>query len=215
VETLLIMLLMPMPALTDRIHDPAPGVWNSKTEVRNLECTRMTQARAHELYPGTVPEPAPRISGNLMEVDALACTPRIIRAGERPARDEVILSSLSGLVREITEVASAHGDANTRWHVDAYYPEPRVASKISVAARTDLAERGHKVSDRVPLLAAGDLDVMRSLPAKDAYGLACTRFYAQKSLGEDDAFLAIAIVDDRETQLHAGVCRRGQWQWVR
>lgn len=213
-ETLLILLLMPLPLLADRVADPAPGLWHGRQEVRELECTRMTQAQAHELYPVQVPEPAPR-TGNLSELDALVCTRRILRQGERPARDEVILSSLRQSVGEITDVAGAVGSSDTTWHVDAFYPEPRVASKISVAARTALAERGYRVSDRVPLLAAGDLSVLRELSPKDAYPLACARYFAEQSLGEKDAFLGIMIVDERETQLHAGVCRGGQWRWLR
>lgn len=215
-ETLLIMLLLPMPALVDRAWDPAPGLWNSRVEVRNLECARMTQAQAHALRPGEVPEVAPRTAaGTLMQIDALACKRRYLRYGERSAQDEVILSSLSQMVGEITETASALGDEDTLWHVDAFYPDPRVAQKISTAALTRLAESGRKVSDRVPLLAAGDLVVLRDLSSKDSYPLACQRYFAQGSLGEKDAFLGIMIVDTRETQLHAGVCMKGAWRWLR
>lgn len=209
------MMLMPLPMLTDRTYDPAPGIWQTKQEARNLECTRISQAAAHELHPGRVPEPGPRTaSGSLVEIDALTCTRRFLRQGERPARDEVILSSLHQSASEIAEVASALAPPDTTWHVDAFYPEPRVASKIAVATRTSLAEKGHKVSDRVPLLAAGDLAVMRELPSDRVYALACRRFFDQKILGANDAFLGVMIVDARETQLHAGVCLGGAWRWL-
>lgn len=214
-ETLLIMLLMPLPLLTDRVNDPAPGITQSRQDARNLECTRMSQAQAHQLYPGQVPEPSARTSANLMEIDALTCTQRMIRYGDRPARDEVILSTLREQVGEITEVAGALGTPSTTWYVDAFYPQPRVTTKIAVAARTALAERGYRVSDKVPLLAAGDLLVLRDLEAKDAYRLACERYFAQGILSGDDAFLGIMIVDARETQLHAGVCTSGRWRWLR
>ncbi|MBX5484774.1 MAG: hypothetical protein IRZ16_23365 [Myxococcaceae bacterium] len=210
-----IIFLMALPSLADRAGDPSLNAFRSKAEARNMECTRVSQAQAHERFPGQVPEPSPRVSSNLMDIDALVCTPRIVRVGERPARDEAILSSLSQSVSDIAQVAGAVGDPDTLWHVDAFYPDPRVAHKIAVAARTHLVETGHLVSDRVPLLAAGDLLVMRDLPERKRFELACARFFAEHALGEHEAFLGITVVDPRETQLHAGVCQKGVWQWLR
>src|SRR5688572_17850936 len=101
-ETLLIFVVTPLLILAGRANDPSPGIWQ-KSLSRNLECVRMSQARAHELYPGQVPEPAPR--GTQGETDALTCSTRFMPYGERPARDEVILSSLRQSVGEISEVA--------------------------------------------------------------------------------------------------------------
>jgi hypothetical protein len=211
-ETLLIMLLMPLPVFMGRAYDPSPGIFQSKEEARNLECTRLSQAEAHERFPGQVPEPPAR--GTSSVTDALACTRRFMRIGERPARDEVILSSLRQSVGDITQTASALEAGELTWHVDAFYPEPAVAAKISVAARTDLAERGRKVSDRVPVLAAGDIAVLWKLPPNRAYPLACARYFAQGVLTERDVFLGLMIVDPRETRLHAGLCLRGEWKWL-
>ncbi|WNG33973.1 hypothetical protein F0U61_10240 [Archangium violaceum] len=211
-EFLLLILLMPLPIYGVRANDPIAGPWQSKEEARNLECTRLSQAQAHERYPDLVPDlPARGTSG---VTDALACTSRFMRYGERPDRDEVILSSLGQSVGEITQIASALGSGELTWHVDAFYPEPAVAAKISVAARTQLAERGHKVSDRVPVLAAGDIAVLGRMPASKAYPLACARYFAQRVLDEQDAFLGLMIIDARETQLHAGLCMRGEWRWL-
>ena len=212
-DTLLIMLLLPFSVLVDRWADPAPGPWQGKEESRNLECVRMSQAEAHALHPDRVPEPPARSTFAL--TDALTCRRRFLALGERPARDEVILSSLRQTVGEITQQASALGLEGLTWHVDAFYPEPAVAAKISVAARTDLAERGQRVSDRVPLLAAGDLAVLGGLPPSQAYPLACKRYFAQGALEEKDAFLGLMIVDPREAQLHAGLCLGGDWTWLR
>jgi hypothetical protein len=211
-ETLLIMLLLPLPAFMGRAYDPSPGISQSKEEARNLECIRLSQAEAHEQFPGQVPEPPAR--GSWGTTDALTCTRRFMRIGERPARDEVILSSLRQTVGGITQAASALEAGELTWHVDAFYPEPAVAAKIAVAAKTDLAERGRKVSDRVPVLAAGDIAVLWKLPPKQAYPLACARYFAEGALTERDVFLGLMIVDARETQLHAGLCVRGEWKWL-
>lgn len=213
-ETFLVMLLWTVPPLADRISDPSPGLLSSRDELRNLDCQRVPQAAAHQRFPGVVPEPAARTT-TMMQIDALICERRFVRYGVRGARDEAILTSLRQSVGEITELAQATSAPDTTWHVDAFYPEPKVAAKIAVAAKTDLAERGLSVSDRVPLLAAGDLAVMRGMPTAQLYPLACKRFFDQRSLGEKDAFLGIVLVDARETQLHAGVCQGGQWRWVR
>jgi hypothetical protein len=211
-ETLLIMLLMPLPAFMGRVHDPSPGIFQSKEEARNLECTRISQAEAHERFPGEVPEPPARDVPSVRE--ALTCTRRFMRIGERPARDEVILSSLGQSVGEITQTASSLEEGELIWHVDAFYPEPAVAGKISVAAKTDLVERGRKVSDRVPVLAAGDIAILWKLPPRQAYPLACERYFAEGVLTERDVFLGLMIVDPRETRLHAGLCARGEWKWL-
>ncbi|HCF60033.1 MAG TPA: hypothetical protein DFS52_18820, partial [Myxococcales bacterium] len=100
-------------------------------------------------------------------------------------------------------------------HVDAFYPQPEVAAKIAVASRTDLAERGQRVSDRVPLLAAGDLVVLGGMPPQQAYPLACKRYFDEGTLAEKDAFLNLMILDPREAQLHAGLCVQGKWTWLR
>lgn len=212
-EGYLVWFVLFLPVFLGRSNEPSPGITQSKQESRNLDCVRMNQARAHELYPGRVPEPAPRQSSESI-VDALICSSRYIDLDERPARDEALLSHLRRNVGELTDAASTLGTSKTTWHVDAFYPDARVAGKIAVTARTELAERGRKVSDRVPLLAAADLAVLHPLPPEKAFPIACKRYFAEKSLDTNDAFLAVTLVDPRETQLHAGVCLDGEWRWL-
>ncbi|MGQ0505940.1 MAG: hypothetical protein ACT4TC_11560, partial [Myxococcaceae bacterium] len=114
-----------------------------------------------------------------------------------------------------TQAAKSLERGAPQWHVDAFYPQTAVASKIAVAARTALVEHGQRVSDRVPVLAPGDIAVLSRLSPKEVYPLACKRFFAEGALEDGDAFLAVMIIDPRETQLHAGVCRFGQWKWLR
>lgn len=209
---IVMMLTLPLFA------DPLPGIFHSKEEARNMDCRRLTQAQAHELYPGDIPEPSGRtIAGTTTGV--LACQRRFIRLGERPARDEVILTSLRDTVGDIVQGAIAQPELKdvpvVTWHVDAFYPSIEVAAKIAVAARTELAERGHRVSDRVPVLAAGDIAVLSRLTPQESYPIACKRYFAEGVLKDGDAFLGLMIVDPHETQLHGGVCVRGTWSWFR
>jgi hypothetical protein len=213
-ETLLLLFLVPAGVVGLRGEDPASGQFLGRQEARSLDCRHVTQAEAHALAPTRVPEPPAR-GGPLSETDALVCTRRFLREGARPARDEAVLSGLRGTVGEIAQVAGALGGEGTTWHVDAFYPEPRVAAKVAGAARTQLAEAGRRVSERVPLLAAGDLSVLADLPPERAYPLACARFFAEGSLSPGQAFLGLVLLDPRETQLHAGVCLDGAWRWLR
>jgi hypothetical protein len=210
-NALLTMALLP--SLISGGSDPSPGLLQTKEEARNLECTRLSQAEAHQRYPGQVPDVPARGTNDV--VDALVCARRFIKLGERPARDEVILSSLRKTVGELTQAASTLFPGELLWHVDAFYPDPAVAAKISVAARTELVERGRRVSDRVPVLAAGDIAVLSRMPAKSSYALACARYFAERVMTEQEVFLGLMIIDARETQLHAGVCARGAWKWLR
>lgn len=211
----LVLLLLTMPLVSEAILDPATHLTERRRDARNLDCVRMTHAAAHELFRPRIPEPPARSSAP--DADALVCRRRIMSAGERPPRDEAILSNLSRTVGEIAELASARGGqaGGITYLVETFYPDAEVGSKVSVAARTHLAERGQRVSDRVPLLAAGDLVVLGRLPPQEAYRLACARYFAQKSLGPDQALLAFMLVDGRETSLHAGLCKDGEWTWLR
>ncbi len=193
--------------------DPSPGIFYSKKESRNLDCNRISQAEGHMLYPGKIPDLPPR--GSYSNIDALICVGRITEPGDRANRDEAVLLTLGPTVQEVTRLATAHAPEQARWHVDAFYPNAGVAQKIAVAVRTDLAERGHSVTDRVPVLAAGDIAVLARLHAAKAYPLACARYFKEQVLGPADAFLGLMIVDARETDLHAGVCVDGAWTWLR
>lgn len=192
--------------------DPAPGFWWTKRETRNLECVHQSQQLASEQHPGFIDPPAARNVPGI--TDALVCSTRFVTVDERPARDELILSTLSQSVGQIVGVAAALVPAQATWHVDAFYPDAAVASKIAVAARTDLAERGRKVSDRVPVLAAGDIAVLAHLGPREAYPLACNRYFAEHVLTEPQVFLGLMILDEREGQLHAGLCTHGDWKWL-
>ncbi len=194
-------------------YDPAPGLITSRTESRNFECKRLSQTQAHQQFPGDVPPLAPR--GMAEEVtEALVCEPRFVPLTDRDPRDEAVLSSLRASVGAIAQLASALNPGEVLWHVDAFYPEQAVAAKISMAAKTELFERGRKVSDRVPMLAAGDVSVLSHLAPRQQYAVACARYFSQHVLTERDVFLGLMLVDARETQLHAGVCQNGKWRWV-
>jgi hypothetical protein len=207
------LVLLPF-FVMERATDPSPGFFQSKADARNLDCARLDQAKAHQLHPDRVPDvPARDLAGGSSE--ALVCASRIMRLHERPARDEAILSSLRQRVGEIAQLASALHPEEITWHVDAFYPDAAVAAKIAVAARTDLAERGRRVSDRIPVLAAGDIAVLGRLPPREAYPLACARYLAHQALGAEDALLGVMLLDPRETALHAGLCLRGEWRWLR
>ena len=165
--------------------------------------------RRTSCYPGQVPEmPARELAGG--SSDALVCATRIMRLGERPARDEAILSSLRqtvgrdhpagerALVRERSPGTWTPSIRTRRWRRRS----PWRRGPIS-------AERGRRVSDRVPVLAAGDIAVLGRMPPREAYPLACARYLAHQALGAEDVFLGLMILDPRETALHAGrLCRR-------
>lgn len=207
------VLVFFLPTLAGRATDPSPGFFHTKEEARTMECVRMSQTEVHEREPARVPEPPPR--GARTPSDVLVCKRRYLSPGERPARDEGILSNLRAEVSAIVQAGSALGEPSTVWHVDAFYPEPAVAQKIAVAARTELVERGKKVSDQVPVLAAGDLSVLGHLLPQEQYPLACARAFAEGALAAQEALLGVMIVDAREAQLHAGVCLEGKWRWLR
>lgn len=193
---------------------PAPGLFESKTELRRLECERLSALESASRYPGQVSTSPPR--GDFIERSTLVCNERYLRPGLRAARDEAVLSTLSSQ----TAAAAARIDALSpdlrarTWLVEAHYESSQVAGKISFAAQTALGEKGLRVSDRTPILAAGDVAVITRMAPAQAYPAACQRYFDNHSMGAGDALLALVSRDPRETALHAGLCVDGQWSWL-
>lgn len=212
-----LFLFLNLLAYGDLVRDPANLAWTSPEKLRQLECERLSQAEAHARNPGAVPAPNAR-SSVIMEVDALSCRYRVMPPGAREVRDEAILSRLAAEVEELTALATSRVDESTRWVVDAYYPSPSMVRKIANATRVALVERGRQVDDAPPRFSAGDVEVLRTLPMREAIPVACRRLHQEGGLaaeGEDVAFLALALLHPSETQLHAGICRQGAFQWLR
>ena len=195
--------------------DPAPGLTRSKAKARTYECERVTADAALKERPGSLRESRPR--GDYVERGALICTQRVMPEGSRAPRDEAVLSTLEA---ESTEVAAAVASlrpdlAERTWMVEPFYPSPEVSTKLAFAAKTALMRQGLQVSDRLPTLAVGDVDVLTRMAPSDAYPAACRRYAEIGSLGEEHALLAVVSRDSRETILHAGVCADGHWMWLR
>lgn len=212
-----ILLLLPLlaPVIVGLAHDPAPGLTQSKVEARNLICARQGEAVTRRQHPGSVEEPRPR--GDFLESDVVACQGRLVAYGDRPDRDELILSELQASATDIVQAAVALGPrvGIRTWLVEAFYPDAAITGKITFAVKTALVERHQQVSDRVPILAAGDILVLGTTPAAQAYPLACRRYHAQGSVGPGEALLGVVLLHARETALHAGLCVDGVWQWLR
>jgi hypothetical protein len=140
-----------------------------------------------------------------------------LRPGLREPLDEAILTELEPISTDLATTAhSMRPELQERtWLVQAYYPSPVVATKISFATKNALVRRGLRVSDRAVTLAAADVAVLTRLPPDDAYPAACRRYFAAGSLREGEVLLAVISRDPRETILHAGLCTGGQWAWLK
>jgi hypothetical protein len=233
VDIFFLFLLWTSVIYGDFVEDPIHAGWLGRKHLQEQECERLSQTEAHTRYPASVP-PTNSRSAALFQIDALACRHRVVENGARPARDEAILQRLQDDVGELTGLAAASSDAGTRFVVDAHYPNPEIVRKIAGASRVALVERGRQVSDRPPQLTAGDVEVLRTFPMRDAIPIACRRLHqsgaltpkkskdASASLAQDDtvvdddvAVLSIALLHPQESQLHAGLCRRGEFRWLR
>lgn len=195
--------------------DPAPSFYRSKARSRRLDCDRLSLEEALRRYPDTLRPPGP--NGDFVERTVLACAERLMRPGLRDPQDEAVLGNLSGTAASL----AARVDGLSRellgrtWLVETYYPSVPVSTKISFATKDALVQRGLQVSDRRPVLSAGDVDVLVRLPPLQAYPAACARYVATGVLRPDDVLLAVVVLDPRETELHAGLCAEGQWKWLR
>ncbi len=208
----LLLIPIPFPEVAAIADDPSPGILRTNTEARGVDCEALSAEAARALHPGQVEEAQPR--GAFIESQAMTCRHRFFKNGERSPRDEAILSRLSAITAQLASTVAATAPPKLTWQVESYYPDSAVASKIAFAAKVALVSRGQTVSDRVPVLAAGDLLVLGQQPPSKAYPLACARAFAEGALRDDEALMGVALIDSRETTLHAGICHRGSWRWV-
>lgn len=195
-------------------NDPAPGWARSRRAGRTLDCERVNQVVGSQRYPGVIREPSPRFDDG--ELETVICRERLMRPGLRAARDEAVLSTLEERASTIAQKAAAVRPdlAERTWMVEVFYPDAPVSSKIAFATQNALVGQGLAVSDRKPMLSAGDIGVITRMAPEDAYPVACQRYAALGSVGEDDALVAVVMRDHRETILHAGLCSGGQWMWL-
>lgn len=205
--------LMFLPSLVK--PDPVPGLTVSREVSRRLECEHVSAEVGKQRYPGIIETERPR--GDFLTRSALICAERLVRPGLRPDRDEAILSTLEDTVTDVSAgAADRYRDlAGRTWLVDAFYPSAQVTAKLVFATKNALAAQGLQVSDRAPLLSAGDLDVILRMAPDEAFPAACARWAANGSLRPQDALFAVVSRDARETILHGGVCVDGRWSWLR
>ena len=212
-EYVILFALLLVPVLTPK--NPAPGFRGTKTEARNLECEQVTTTEGVRTHPGEVAPERPR--GDYLNRGVLVCNERFMDAGVRDVRDDAILGRLDETASDMAVAALTTGanPAQETWHVEVFYPSVQVSTKLSFAMKNALLARGAKVSDRTPVLAPGDIEVITRMQPAEAYPTACRRYFELGSLREGDTLLAIVSLDERETIVHAGLCSAGQWRWLR
>lgn len=212
-EQALIFALWFVFSLSDHRTDPVQQAWLGRSHLRELECERLPQAEAHRRYPDVVPQTDMR-SQVLMQLDALVCERRLVPAGVRAPRDEVILTNLTDEIGSIANLALGATTETTTLLVDAWYPQPEVQGRIRSSLLQRLGGSDRVVSARLPSLAATDIEVMNALPLQDALPLACRQLHRGGGLADGEALVGVAALREDETQLHAGVCVQGTWRWL-
>lgn len=197
------------------IDDPAPGFLVSLEESRKLVCEPTTLEVLRREHPGLIDEAKPR--GDFADRNANFCAELVFPEGTRHPRDAATLRRLAATMAEVADqLADERPDAERRtWLVESHYPDAAMAAKIAFAAKAALVEKGLTVSDRLPTLAVGDIDVIASMSPLEAHALACRRYFAPGRLRDSEAVLGLVVLDRRETSLHAGTCEGGQWTWLR
>jgi hypothetical protein len=203
--------LLTLPSMITLWNDPAPGLITSYESSRRYNCERATLESARRAYPGLLEDQYPR--GDFIERSAVLCTEPIVGVDVRHKRDAAILGGLTPTVRSVASRIAAEQPEKT-WLVEVHYPNAAVVAKVAFAAKAALVESGVPVTDRLPTLATGDVDVLSRTPALKAHALACRRYFATGRLEGDDAVLSLLVLDSRETALHAGICINGAWTWL-
>lgn len=208
-------LILLCPGCLALIDDPAPGFFMGVKQSRRLVCDPAPLQVILRQNPGRLDEEKPR--GDFANRNVMTCEEVVMGEGDRAPQDRAVLDRLAIIAAEIAkEVANRPSDSeSSRWLVEAHHPSAAVSAKIVFAAKTAMVQRGLNVTDRLPPLAVGDVQVLARMPPTLAYAAACRRYFSPKRLKAPDAVLGIVLLDRRETDLHAGTCENGQWTWVR
>jgi hypothetical protein len=195
--------------------DPMPGLTHTRSQMRRFDCERMGMREGASQYPGRVVDSASRAVDPDRVV--VVCTERWMRLGLRAPGDEATLATLEPSSAEIAALAASSWPEleGRTWLVEAFHPTAVVASKVSFAMKNALVRQGLTVSDRTPALSAGDVQALAQMAPLDAYPEACRIYAATGGVGEGDVLLAVAKLDPRETTMHAGLCVRGGFTWLR
>lgn len=206
--------ILPLPTMLSLADDPAPGMFTSIEASRRYECRRLSPDALRREVPGLVQDEATR--GDFIEEAAVICEAPVMGEGERHPRDVAVLKGLSATSRDVARRLAADEGARARtWLVEVHYPSANAVSKIAFATKAALVDEGLAVTDRLPILAVGDVEVLSRTPPLEAYPLACKRYFAEGRLAPSDAVLSLLVLDSRETTLHAGRCVNGAWTWLR
>lgn len=197
------------------LMNPAPDLVRPKSDFRQLDCERMSVQTGHRLYPGDVQAEPPR--GEYRKRDVVVCRERLLHPDVRRPAEDAILRDLAYTSQALAETAaSLRPDlADRTWLVESFHASVPVATKVSFATKNALMQQGLRVSDRTPVLGAGDVDVLTRMSPEQAYPAACLRWSQTGSLTHHDALLAVVHRDPRETVLHLGLCADGVWTWLR
>ncbi|MBM4282375.1 MAG: hypothetical protein FJ137_17020 [Deltaproteobacteria bacterium] len=176
-------------------------------------CERLDLARGHERYPVFVPPTDPR-SEVTQDVDVLACRRPIIRSGTRDPLAAAVLQDLDDRAKALTALAVPQEARPARVYVQAFTPDLALSRKVAEAARSALAARGLAVQRQAPLPVAADAELLRTRSTAEAVDLSCRRLFREGQLGDDDLWVALAVVDPLATSLHVGACFRGRFTWL-
>jgi len=193
---------------------PAPGVFRSKEEARAYHCERaLHDAPSHRTLT-RVDTPPNR--GEFRKSDLIVCTQPVVPPHLRDPADEVVLRTLQDRTQQLAAAAHALRPElqSHTWLVEAHDPNTAVVAKLRFATQNALMEHGLSVSDRTPVLGAGDIQVVTRMPPVAAHPAACARYAGTGSLQEDDVLLVIIRPDAQATELVGGVCEQGRWTWL-
>lgn len=213
-EFWLITTLSALFAFGNGLEDPIHRMSWGRQQGRNLNCEWLSHEEALRRHPYEIGAPNPRFVA-IQEQNTLVCSPRtLLRDGLRHPRDERILSELTSHMELAVSQAVVKEPETDTWYVEVHHPQLRVAQKIGIAAQTRLAQTHTDVRAQSPLPAAGDVQVLSRWPLVDALPLYCLRKWQEGSLAPRQTVLTFALLHPQETELHAGTCREGRWQWL-
>ena len=213
-EFWIFVLIFYGPSLVENLNDPVDGWLAPDVVAQDLDCRSLSAAAGRVLAPGELPDPAAR--QDFLERRAVLCRERIMPNGSRRGQDDAVMFALARFSQDLAALVADEvpGGRERTWLVETFYPDAQVTQKLTFAAKNALHARGVAVSDRTPVLAAGDLEVLWNQSSAEAYPMACKRYASSGALSSKEALLAVVSRDLRSTILSAGVCVDGYWRWL-
>jgi hypothetical protein len=192
--------------LFSQTQDPRAGLFTTKQDSSRHHCTATSpEANLREKNIGENASPR----GSYFEEAAFRCQTHFFENNERSAVAEALLTDLDETVAKFVNLAKQEAKSPKKWSAFAHGEESILSHKIKFAIEVQLAAQGEQVDTQLPSLSATNIETLSRLDSKNVLEQSCDFLPSAET-----AWVGLAQLNSKETQLQGGLCFKGVWKWL-